>query len=207
MESATKSARVAADANNRKTLPRRPNGYILSYGVSYKPARNEGKDWAELPACPPSASNTHAAFVSQCGFSPTFEPILDEHATKGRILADVRRAAATVVSHDVVVFFFSGHGQRMDDTACVIDGARCVVSVRKLQAVFAEVVVDRELRDVSFVAILDCCQTLSCGKLSPLRWWAHAHCCGNMECVCNLCACAVQGRLIQVMIGMNSIDT
>ena len=190
MESATKSARVAADANNRKTLPRRPNGYILSYGVSYKPARNEGKDWAELPACPPSASNTHAAFVSQCGFSPTFEPILDEHATKSRMLADVRRVAATVASHDVVVFFFSGHGQRMDDTACVIDGARCVVSVRKLQAVFAEVVVDRELRDVSFVAILDCCQTLSRGKLSlsPLRWWAHAHCCGNMECVCNLCA-------------------
>ena len=106
------------------------------------------------------------------------------------MIADVRRAATTMASHDVVVFYFSGHGKRMDDTACVIDGAGCVVSVRKLQAVFAEVVVDRELRDVSFVAILDCCQTLSRGKLSlsPLRWWAHAHCCGNMECVCNLCA-------------------
>jgi len=95
-----KSSRVAADANNRNTLPRRPNGYILSYGVSYTAARNEGKDWAALLACPPSASATHAAFVSKCGFSPTFEPLLDEHATKSRMLADVGRVAATVVSRD-----------------------------------------------------------------------------------------------------------
>ena len=170
MESATKSARVVADANNRETLSHRPNGYILSYGVSYTAARSEDKDWAELLACPPSASATHAAFVSQCGFSPTFEPILDEHATKSRMLADVRRVAATVASHDVVVFFFSGHGKRMDDTACVVDAAGCVVSVRKLQAVFAETVMERGLRDVAFIVILDCCQESSRGKLLPLEW-------------------------------------
>ena len=184
------SAHGAVDARVENTLPQRPNGYILSYGVSYKAVQSEGTSFDQLPACPPSATAAHGAFVSKCGFSSSFIPVLDDSATKSRMIADVRRAATTVASHDVVVFFFSGHGQRMDDTACVIDGARCVVSVRKLQAVFAEVVVDRELRDVSFVAILDCCQTLSRGKLSlsPLRWWAHAHCCGNMECVCNLCA-------------------
>ena len=81
------------------------------------------------------------------------------------MIADVRRAATTVTSHDVVVFFFSGHGKRMDDTACVIDSAGCVVSVRKLRAVFAETVMTRDLRDIAFIVILDCCQELSRGTL------------------------------------------
>ena len=102
------------------------------------------------------------------------EPTLDKAVTKNDMLEDVRRAAMTMASGDVVVVFFSGNGERMDGTACVIDGAGVVVSVRKLQAVFAETVVKRGLRDVAFIVILDCCQTLSYGMLLPLGWF-HQH--------------------------------
>jgi len=85
------------------------------------------------------------------------------------MLADVCRAATTMASHDVMAFFFSGHGESIDGTSCIIDSAGCAVSVRKLQAVFAETVEKRGLRDVAFIVILDCCQTLSYdGMLLPL---------------------------------------
>ena len=173
----------AVDASVENTLPRRPNGYLLSYGVSYKAVESEGTALGQLPACPPSASAAHDTFVSKCGFSSAFEPVLDKDVTKSRMISDVRRAATTVASHDVVVFFFSGHGKRMDDTACVVDGAGCVVSVRKLQAVFAETVMERDLHDVAFIVILDCCQKLSHGKLLPLDWLPPAPVAVNMECV------------------------
>ena len=163
-------AHVAVDASVENTLPHTPNGYILSYGVSYKAVQTEGTSFDQLPACPPSATATHDAFVSKCGFSSSFVPILDDDATKSRMIADVRRVATTVASHDVVVLFFSGHGKRMEDTACVVDAAGCVVSVRKLQAVFAETVMERGLCDVAFIVILDCCQESSRGKLLPLEW-------------------------------------
>ena len=153
MDSA-ESAHGAVDASVENTLPHRPNGYILSYGVSYKAMPSEGTAYDQLPACPPSATAAHDAFVSKCGFSSTFSPTLNEDVTKSRMVEDVRRAATTVASHDVVVFFFSGHGKRMDDTACVIDGAGCVVSVRKLQAVFAEVVVERYLLQLMIIKLL-----------------------------------------------------
>ena len=161
------SARVAVDASDGSTLPHEPTGYILSYGVSYTGVSN-GEALAELPACPPSATAAHDAFVSKCGFSPTFSPTLNEDVTKSRMVEDVRRVATTIASHDVVVVYFSGHGERMDDTTCVIDSAGCVVSVRKLQAVFAETVVERDVRNVAFVVILDCCQTLSSGTVLAL---------------------------------------
>ena len=161
------SARVAVDASDGSTLPHEPTGYILSYGVSYKGVSN-GEALAELPACPPSATAAYDAFVSKCGFSSTFSPTLNEDVTKSRMVEGVRRVATTVASHDVVVLYFSGHGKRMDDTACVIDGSGCVVSVRKLQAVFAETVVERDVRDVALVVILDCCQTLTSGTALAL---------------------------------------
>ena len=163
------AAHGAVDATNGKTLPHGPSGYILSYGVSYSAMPTEGKRLDEVAACPPSAVATHAAFVSKCGFSPTFSPTLDGDVTRSRMLADVCRAATTMASHDVVAFFFSGHGESIDGTSCIIDSADCVLSVRKLQAVFAETVVKRGLRDVAFIVILDCCQTLSYdGMLLPL---------------------------------------
>ena len=173
----------AVDASVDNTSPRRPNGYILSYGVSYKAVKSEDTALGQLPACPPSATAACDTFVSKCGFSSAFELVLDKKATKSRMLSDVRLAATTVASHDVVVFFFSGHGKRMEDTACVVDGAGCVVSLRKLQAVFAEAVMERELRDVAFIVILDCCQKLSHGKLLPLDWLPPAPVAANMECV------------------------
>jgi len=148
-------------ASTGTTLPHRPNGYIVSYGVSYTDVPTE----AELPACPPSAKAVHAAFVSRCGFSPTFSPTLDNDVTKSRLMKDVRRAAMTMASHDVAVLFFSGHSRRMDDTACVFDTVGDVVSVRKLQAVFAKTVMERGLRDVAFIVILDGCQLLFEGQL------------------------------------------
>mmetsp|Transcript_82983 Transcript_82983/g.169125 ORF Transcript_82983/g.169125 Transcript_82983/m.169125 type:complete len:178 (-) Transcript_82983:59-592(-) len=72
-----------------------------------------------------------------------------------------------MASHDVVVLFFTGHGSRMDDTTCLVDSVGSHVSVRKLQAVFAEAVEERQLRDVSFVLILDCGQTTSSGVADP----------------------------------------
>jgi len=178
------SAHIAVDASDGSTLPHEPTGYILSYGVSYKGVSAKGEALDDLPACPPSATAAHDAFVSKCGFSSTFSPTLNEDVTKSRMVEDVRRVATTVASHDVVVVYFSGHGKRMDDTACVIDGAGCVVSVRKLQAVFAETVAERDVRDVAFVVILDCCQTLSCGKvLAPV---ALCNWCGDICC----CLCA-----------------
>ena len=150
------SARVAVDASDGSTLPHEPTGYILSYGVSYKGVSN-GEALAELPACPPSATAAHDAFVSKCGFSSTFSPTVNEDVTKSRMVEDVRRAATTVASHDVVVLFFCGYGKRMDDTACLYDSAGCVVSVHKLQSVFAETAVERGVCDASFVVILDCC--------------------------------------------------
>ena len=162
------AAHIAVDATNGKTLPHGPSGYILSYGVSYSAMPTEGKRLDEVAACPPSAVAAHGAFVSKCGFSPTFSPTLNEDVTKSRMVEGVRRVATTVASHDVVVLYFSGHGKRMDDTECVIDSAGCVVSVRKLQAVFAETVVERDVRNVAFVVILDCCQTLSSGTVLAL---------------------------------------
>ena len=154
----------AVDFARGSPLSQGPTGYILSYGVSYRTASGEGK--AALPAaptCPPSAEAVRAAFVTKCGFSPQFSHTLDKDVTRSGMIEDVRRAATTIASHDVVVLFFSGHGTRLDDTSCVFDCAGCFVSVRKLQAVFAEVVMRRKVCDVALVVILDCCQTLSCG--------------------------------------------
>ena len=58
------SAHGAVDARVENTLPQRPNGYILSYGVSYKAVQSEGTSFDQLPACPPSATAAHDAFVS-----------------------------------------------------------------------------------------------------------------------------------------------
>ena len=146
-----------------------PTGYILSYGLGYKNVLYEGEALQELPACPPSATAVHAAFVSKCGFSPVFTPTLDEDATELRIIDDVRRVTTTMTSRNVVVLFFSGHGTRTGDSACVVDGAGCLVSVRKLQTLFTEMVADRGLRDVAFVAILDCCQTPPSKLWTPAR--------------------------------------
>ena len=187
------TASFGADA----ALPHNPNGYILSYGASYKSASALN----EVPQCPPSAAAVHDAFVSECGFSPTFPPTLDEDVTCRRMIEDVRRVAATMASHDVVVLFFTGHGSRMDDTTCLVDSVGSHVSVRKLQAVFAEAVEEREMRDVSFVAILDCAQTTSSGELCPMCMGRVVAChrCGNgLPAVST-----VQGWLIQVMTVMN----
>ena len=159
------SAAVPPGACNTSVPSRGPVGYILAYGVAYKNVVYEGEEVAELPACPPSATAVHAAFVSKCAFSPAFPPTLDTEVTASGIVEDVCSVAKAMSSHDVAVLFFSGHGQRMDDTACVIDGAGGVVSVRKLQAVFADTVVERGLRNVALVIILDCCQTRAIGKL------------------------------------------
>ena len=178
-------------------LPHDPNGYILSYGASYKSAST----WNEVPQYPPSATAVHDAFVSKCGFSPTFPATLDEDVTCRRMIEDVRRVATTMASHDVVVFFFSGHGYRMDDTTCLVDSVGSYVSVRKLQAVFAEAVEDRELRDVSFVAILDCAQTTSSGEFCPMRLVVvFCRRCGN----CLSAVSTVQGWLTQVIVVMIS---
>ena len=152
-----------------------PAGYILAYGVAYKNVVYKREVLAELPACPPSATAVHAAFVSKCAFSPAFPPTLDTKVTASGIVEDVRAVAKTMSSHDVAVLYFSGHGQRMDDTACVIDGAGGVVSVRKLQAVLADTVLERGLRGVALVVILDCCQTLSFGT--------------QAKCALGQCAC------------------
>ena len=158
---------TVAGSGMETALPHGPNGYILSYGVSYKGTSNDSA-WNEVPPCPPSATAVHDAFVSKCGFSPTFPPTLDEDVTRRRMTDDVRRVATTMASHDVVVLFFTGHGSRMDDTTCLVDSVGSHVSVRKLQAVFAEAVMERELRDVSFVTILDYRQTTSIGELCPM---------------------------------------
>jgi len=158
------SGRLPLASRSGNTAPYGPTGYILSYGVSYKSVVDKGKLLEELPACPRSAMAAHDAFVSKCRFSTEFSPTLDKAVTKNNMIEDVRRAAMTMASGDVVVVFFSGHGERMDSTACVIDGAGGVVSVRKLQAEFAEVAVDRGVRDVALVVILDCCQVLRDGK-------------------------------------------
>ena len=147
-----------------------PAGYILAYGVAYKNVVYEGEELVEVPSCPPSATAVHAAFVSECAFSPAFLPTLDTNVTASGMVEDVRRVAKAMASHDVAVLYFSGHGQRMGDTTCVIDGAGGVVSVRKLQAVFADTVAERGLRSVALVIILDCCQTFSTGKCKHAGW-------------------------------------
>ena len=149
------------------TLSQAPNGYILSYGVSYETC----KGFRYLRNCPPSAQAAHEVFVSKCGFSPMFPPTLDNHVRKDAMIEDMRRVAQTMASHDVVVLYFSGHGIRQADTTCVFDGAGCAVSVRELQATFAETAGERELRDVAFVVILDCCQELRKGKPWSSAWW------------------------------------
>ena len=180
------SSAAALDASNvRKTYPG-PAGYILAYGVAYKNVVYEGKVLAELPACPPSATAVHAAFVSKCAFSPAFLPTLDTEVTASGMVEDVRSVAKAMASHDVAVLYFSGHGQRMDDTACVIDGAGGVVSVRKLQAVFADTVAERGLCNVALVIILDCCQTLSSGT----KGWLDGDVCTGAvlsDCVLSQC--------------------
>ena len=50
------SAHGVVDASVENALPRRPNGYILSHGVSYKAVPSEGTALEQLPACPPSAT-------------------------------------------------------------------------------------------------------------------------------------------------------
>ena len=164
------AAHVAHGASSGSTPPHGPSGYILSYGVCYTGVFYKGEALDALPTCPPSAVAAHGAFVSKCGFLPAFPPTLDDGVTKSCMVEDVRRVAATIASHDVVVLHFSGHGLGMDNTSCVVDGAGGVVSVRKLQAVFAETVMDRGLRDVAFVVILDCCRTLSTGMPPRLTW-------------------------------------
>ena len=163
------SGRLPLASRSGNTAPYGPTGYILSYGLSYKSVVYKGTLLEELPACPRSATAAHDAFVSKCRFSTEFSPTLDKAVTKNNMIEDVRRAAMTMASGDVVVVFFSGNGERMDGTACVIDGAGGVVSVRKLQAEFAKVAVDRGVRDVALVVILDCCQVLRDGKPVSVR--------------------------------------
>ena len=157
------SSTVALGTSKTNAASLGPAGYILAYGVAYKNVVYKGEALAELPACPPSATAVHAVFVSKCAFSPAFPPTLDTEVTASGMVEDVRSVAKAMASHDVAVLYVSSHGQRMDDTACVIDGAGGVVSVRKLQAVFADTVAERGLRGVALVIILDCCQILSFG--------------------------------------------
>ena len=171
------SSAVALGTSKTNVASLGPAGYILAYGVAYKNVVYEGKVLAELPACPPSATAVHAAFVSECAFSPAFLPTLDTDVTASGMVEDVRGVAKAMASHDVAVVYFSGHGQRMDDTACVIDGAGGVVSVRKLQAVFADTVAERGLCNVALVIILDCCQTLSSGT----KGWLGGDVCAGAE--------------------------
>ena len=192
------SSAVALDASNVSRAYPGPVGYILAYGVAYKNVVYEGEELVEVQACPPSATAVHAAFVSRCAFSPAFPPTLDTKLAASGMVEDVRSVAKAMTSLDVAVLFFSGHGQRMDDTACVIDSAGGVVSVRKLQAVFADTVVERGLRNVALVIILDCCQTLAFGRLQRLmaivcggsNWW--------------LCVCTMQEWLTLMMIAKSS---
>ena len=153
------------DTSSPSTASDGPSGFILAYGVSYEDTvMFKGAVLDELPACPPSAVAAHDTFVSKCGFSRQFSPTVNEAVTKGRMVEDVRHAAETIASGDVVVVFFSGHGVWMETTACGIEGTGCVVSVRKLQAVFAKTAMKRSLRRVALVVILDCCQVLCDGK-------------------------------------------
>ena len=164
------SSTVALGTSKTNAASLGPAGYILAYGVAYKNVVYKGEALAELPACPPSATAVHAVFVSKCAFSPAFPPTLDTEVTASGMVEDVRSVAKAMASHDVAVLYFSGHGQRMGDTTCVIDGAGRVVSVRKLQAVFADTVAERGLRSVALVIILDCCQTFSTGKCKHAGW-------------------------------------
>ena len=141
-----------------------PKGYILAYGESYRGVSCDGKALGEVGGCPLSACDAHDAFVNDCGFSPLF-PALAAGATKSRMLEDVRRAATTMTSNDVVVVYFSGRGALLGDTACAVDAAGGLVTAHKLQAVFAEAVVERGLRGVAFLILLDCHPTPSIGEL------------------------------------------
>ena len=162
------------DTSSPSTASDGPSGFILAYGVSYEDTvMFKGAVLDELPACPPSAVAAHDTFVSKCGFSRQFSPTVNEAVTKGRMVEDVRHAAETIASGDVVVVFFSGHGVWMETTACGIEVTGCVVSVRKLQAVFAETVVERGLRGIALVVVLDCCQVLCDGK-SVAGWCLQA---------------------------------
>ena len=53
----------------------------------------EGEVLAELPACPPSAIAIHAAFVSECAFSPAFPPTMNTKVTACGMVEDVRSVA------------------------------------------------------------------------------------------------------------------
>ena len=158
---ATTHAAVAGAGHAKTVAGRSPTGYILSYGVSY-----EGSDlYACRQQCAASALAVHDAFVSKCGFAPTFQPKLNADVTASGIVNDARRVAKGVSTYDVVVVFFSGHGNRRQDAACMVDSAGGVVSVRELQAAHADEVHRCGVQAISFVIILDCCQCRPPGRL------------------------------------------
>ena len=158
---ATTHAAVAGAGHANTVAGRSPTGYILSYGVSY-----EGSDlYACRQQCAASALAVHDAFVSKCGFAPTFQPKLNADVTASGIVNDARRVAKGVSTYDVVVVFFSGHGIRRQDAACMVDSAGGVVSVRELQAAFADEVHRCAVQAISFLIILDSCQCSSRGRL------------------------------------------
>ncbi|RSS79096.1 caspase family protein [Streptomyces sp. WAC06614] len=139
-----------------------PTGLSLHIGLnSVDPARYDGWN-GQLVACENDARDM-AAIARANGFSDTL--ILTRDGTVQNITAQLREAARQLVSGDILLFTYSGHGGQMPD----LTGDADVETDRKDETLvfFDRQFLDDELykefqafaKGVRIVALLDCCHS------------------------------------------------
>lgn len=127
---------------------------------------------ATLAECPSTALGVYGALTTGCHLTTTYRPIVqgeskgNDTITWERMLTDIRTAAQHVRRGGKVVFFFSGHGEILQQKLCLVDTAGKTMSVDRLHAAFCKVLEDRDAdaTGVVLVLLLDCCQRQVKGK-------------------------------------------
>ncbi len=91
---------------------RKPIGLSLHLGLNSVSPKHYGGWTGDLVACEADAHDM-AAIATARGLKPTL--LLTRTATRARVLAELDKAARTLVSGDYFLLTFSGHGGQVDD--------------------------------------------------------------------------------------------
>lgn len=103
--------KVAVKTVAAKTA-RKPVGLSLHLGLNSVSPKHYGGWTGDLVACEADAHDM-AAIATSRGIKPTV--LLTRSATRARVLAELDKAARTLVSGDYFLLTFSGHGGQVDD--------------------------------------------------------------------------------------------
>lgn len=90
-----------------------PTGKALLVGVNHVNPAGYGGKWDGRLACPENDADRVKEILETKGF--TCESLYSEAATAGAVITAIRNTAADLTSGDFFVFYYSGHGNRVQD--------------------------------------------------------------------------------------------